>query len=61
VAKLDLDPKKATFYLKAAFQVLGGKLSRLKCVISVLDQSGQVAFLIFSQPKALFNLTKVAK
>ena len=58
VAKLDLDPKKPTFNLKAAFQVLGGKLSWLKYVRSVLDQSGQVALLIYYSQKPL---TKVSK
>ena len=50
-------PKRANFPPQilthtAAFQILGGKLSRLKCEISVLDQSGQVTIWGFSQSKS---------
>ena len=35
---------------------MGGKLSQLKYVISVLDQNGQVAFLIFFLAKSSVQL-----
>ena len=53
-------PKKANFPPQmlthtTAFRILGGKLSRLKCDLSVLDQSGQVDFEIFHSQKALLD------
>ena len=61
VAKLDLDffaPKKANFPPQmlthtTVFRILGGKLSRLKCDLSVLDQSGQVAFQILESKNSV--------